>query len=103
MDNADFLAFHQSALSEVNSFLGSVFYYKGTAYVGVINDLELSNDLAEGGLIENLATVIIVPKSVLTVAPKAGERLTIEGKAVRIERVKADEVSFEIHCVTAVR
>lgn len=105
---ATFLSTFQSALDELVSVFteGSptqTFNYNGVSYPAIINDIELSNDLQDGGLLESLATVIIVSKSVLFVEPTAGETLYIGTKKVRVERVKADEVSYEIHCRTATR
>jgi len=101
MDNADFLAFHNFALSEANCFFGSPFVYKGVTYTGIINDIELSTDLKEGGLLETLGTIIVVSLCVLPVAPIAGERIIIAGKPVRIEKVIKDEVTLTIHCKSA--
>lgn len=105
---ATFLSEFQYALDEATQvFTDSSptpsFNYNGVEYPAIINDIELSNDLKEGGLLESLATVIIVSKSVMVIEPKAGETIYIGLKKVRVERVKSDEVSFEIHCRTAER
>jgi hypothetical protein len=104
----DFLSGFQSALDEVTAIFtdGSPtpsFNYKGVDYPAIINDVELSNELKEGGLLESLATVIVVSKSVLDFEPASGETLYIGTKKARIEQVKTDEVSYEIHCRTATR
>ena len=104
----DFLSGFQSALDEITGIFtnGSPtpsFNYKGLDYPAIINDVELGNELKEGGLLESLATVIIVSKSVLNVEPASGETLYIGTKKARIEQVKADKVSYEIHCRTATR
>jgi len=105
---ATFLSEFQTALDEVTAIFSNgsptpSFNYKGLDYPAIINDVELSNELKEGGLLESLATVIIVSKSVLTAEPVSGETLYIGTKKARIELVKADEVSYEIHCRTATR
>ena len=97
----DFLATVNAALAEVTDYLGSSFVYAGHTYNAVINDLELSNDLKDGGLLESLSTIIIVSKDVLQVEPKAGETLYIGPRKARIIRVKIDEISYELHCETA--
>jgi len=99
--NSDFVNFHANALAEVTNIFGSPFTYKGQSYNGVISALELSSDLKDGGLWENLRTQIIVAKCLLPSEPVAGETLFIGNKKVRIERVASDEVSFEIICISA--
>jgi hypothetical protein len=97
----DFLSFHVNALNEVASFLGSQFTYNNTVYTGIINAVELSNELVDGGLMEVLGTQIIVPRAQLATAPAAGQTLYIGTQKARIVKVELDEVSFELTCVTA--
>jgi hypothetical protein len=99
--NSDFLNFHTAALAEVTAFLGSPFTYNGTVYTGVINAIELSNELVEGGLMESLGSQIIVPKTSLPNTPKTGETVFIGTVKARINKVETDEVSYTITCVTA--
>jgi hypothetical protein len=98
----EFLELAGRALHEsVNLFGAPTFTYKGTAYPAVINDLEVSQVLMEGGLLEELITIIIVSIRVLPAPPNVGDNLCASGKALRVNSVKRDEVSWEIHCTTA--
>src|SRR5688572_22637462 len=96
-----FSDFHEEALEEVINILGTAFTYQGTAYRGVINSIELSSDFRDGGLLEMIDTVVIVPKCSFATAPQAGQTLGIDGKTVRIEKVDVDEVSYELRCKAA--
>jgi hypothetical protein len=100
MSNA-FQHFHDEALSAVILLLGSPFIYKGSTYQGIINDIELSNALEEGGFVESLSSIVVLPRTAIATPPKAGETMTIGGKKARIESVRQDEVAFEIHVKTA--
>jgi hypothetical protein len=100
---SDFTDFHTLALAEVIALLGTTIVYKGTTYNAIVNDVELSNDLQDGGFTESLASIVILQKSDIATAPKAGETLTINGKKARIESVRQDEVAYELHCKTATK
>jgi hypothetical protein len=95
-----FDSFNADALAEVTAVMGSPFTYKGAVYTGVINDLETTSILIEGGLLENLVTIIVVQKCDLPARPAVGETILIGDKTVRIENVKGDESSWELHCKT---
>ena len=97
----DFDSFNAEALAEVTKIFGSPFSYKGLKYCGVINDLEVSSLLMDGGLLEGLVTVIIVGKCDLPTRPAIGETIIVEGKTLRVEKVKDDTTSYEIHCRSA--
>jgi hypothetical protein len=97
----DFDSFNADALSEATAIMGSSFIYKGATYSGIINDLESASLLIEGGLLETLVTIIVVQKCGLPTRPAVGETILSGGKTVRIERVKEDESSWELHCKTA--
>lgn len=93
--------FNAGALAEVTEIFGSPFTYKGTCYRGVINDLEMTSVLVDGGLLEGLVTIIVVGKCDLPSRPAVGETILAEGKTLRVEKVKDDAVSYEIHCRSA--
>jgi hypothetical protein len=57
---SDFTTFQTLALEEVFSILGSTVLYKGTTFPAIINDVELSNMLEDGGFMETLGTIVIV-------------------------------------------
>lgn len=99
----EFLSIHQSALDDVTAFLGSSFVYGGVTYTGIINDLELSTENIDGGLLATIGTVIVVPISTLAVEPKAGELIYIGSRKLRIEKVKVDELAYEITCATGAK
>lgn len=81
--------------------LGSCFVYNGTTYTGIINDVEIVSTLLSGGQLEGLATVIVVEKVQLPVAPAVGKLLKANGKTLRVEKVRTDEISHELTCVQA--
>lgn len=99
--NAEILALFQASLDEVNCLLGESFTLNGLAYRGIINDVELLSTMLDGGLLEGLATIIVVPTSQLPAAPTIGQTLRARGKIMRVEKVKTDEASHEITCKTA--
>jgi len=101
--NDEFLEFNAAALEESNAFVGSQFKYKGQTYTAIINDTEITTTLDNGGFTEMLATIVLVPLGILPALPKAGETLSTDGHTLRIEKVKCDEVSIELTCVTAAK
>jgi hypothetical protein len=52
---------------------------------------------------EGLATVIVASLTSFAVTPIAGETVKVGLKTLRIERVKTDEVSIELTCVTSAK
>lgn len=99
--SCEFLRLCSESLNEsVRLFGGATFLYKGSSYSAVINDLELSQVLQDGGLLEELITIIIVSNRVLETPPNVGDTLYANGKTLRVNSVKQDEVSWEIHCTT---
>ena len=102
MNNQDFLDFNEDAFDEVNALLGEPFIYLGVTYRGVINSLETSSALNSeyAGLLETVATIINVPKTVLTVTPLAGKKVTIGNREVRIEKVTSDFFSWDLVCIS---
>jgi hypothetical protein len=102
--DCEFLRLCSESLSEsVRLFGGATFFYKGTSYPAVINDLEVSQVLIDGGLLQELITIIIVSQHILPAAPAIGETLIANGKLLRIKSNKADEVAYELHCITAAK
>ena len=93
----------QKALDATVDMLASYFVYKGATYKAVINDMELYTELAEGGLKETLATVIVVSKTQLKAKPVTGETVTISGKPARIYKVADDELAYTLTCITATK
>src|SRR4051794_16723677 len=100
MNRQDFIDINQTALDEVTEFLGEEFTYKGAAYTGIINDVEFTGELMSGGLIEGIATVIVVPLGVLPETPIVGALVKGGTKSLRIERIRVDETAIELTCVT---
>jgi len=98
---ADFISLNQCALDEASELIGECFTYKGTSYTGVINEVEFEDVLMSGGLFQKLGAIIIVSRTRLTTKPNVGETIKIDGLEMRIERVKSDETSFELICITA--
>jgi hypothetical protein len=103
MANQDFLDYHEAALDEANAFVGESFTFRGASYTGIINEVEITTALQDGGFLEGLAKVIIIPKTVLATIPAVGEKLTTNGKTLRIDKVKEDESSFEVTLITAAK
>lgn len=103
MNNADFLAFHNSGFTDALNVMGSQFVYKGNSYAGVISSIELTRDLEEAGMVETLATQIVAALAAFPVLPVSGELVTIGTKLARIHRVSSDEVSVEMIVITATK
>ncbi len=103
MTNTQYLSIVGNALASANSILGSPFIYNSTTYTGIISNVEISDDLGDGGWIQTLATSIVVPITTFGTAPTAGEKLSINGIEARIHKIITDEVSLELICITATK
>ena len=101
--NAAYLQQIQNALNQAVNIIGSQFIYNGNIYNGVINAVEISNELEAGGLVQSLANEIIVPKSAMPTAPVIGAKVTVNGQLERIEKVYSDEISYTLICITATK
>jgi len=97
----EFLDFHNAALSEGTALFGSTFIYNNKSYNAVIDPVEITTELEDGGFMEVLGTRIIVSRSQFSNTPVSGETLFIGAKKVRILKVIEDEIAFELQCVTA--
>lgn len=101
MTNADFIALHQYALAESNAILGTPFTFGAKTYTGIVSDVEIVSTLLDGGQLEGLATVVVVEIAQMPTAPAIGKLLKIGGRTLRVEKVKSDESSHELTCVSA--
>lgn len=101
--NSDFLSFHEDALDFANEYVGDSFTFRGSSYTGIISDVEITSVLENGGFMEGLAKVIIIPKTELATIPVIGEKVTTNGRTLRIDKVKEDESSWEIQMITAAK
>ena len=97
----EFYDLERTSLDEVNGIVGDCFSYKGQQYTGVINEVEFTSELMEGGALFGLATTIVVPKTQLSTKPSVGETVLIHISLFRIENVKEDQTSFTLTLVTA--
>lgn len=96
-----FSDFHEEALAEVISLLGSPLTYNGATYRGIVSAIGLSEDFRDGGLLQNIDTEIILQKSDFGTVPVAGQKVVIDGRSVRIVKVDVDESSYRLQCETA--
>lgn len=96
-----FSEFHQEALTEAIGIFGTLFTFNSASYRGVVNQIEIGSKFQDGGLLETLVTTVVVLRSDFATAPAVGQKLTIDGKLLRIEKVDRDEVSYTLSCVTA--
>lgn len=100
MASQEFNDFHEEALDEAVAFMGDTFTYKGADYQAVISEVEFTGELIEGGFMEGIATVILVPLTQLSTVPKKHDVVKVGSKTLKVEKVKTDAVSIEITCVT---
>lgn len=100
---SDFINFCKDALADVMRELGSNIVYKGTTYKAVVSDVAVNRELLSGGFLTELQTVVVIQKHLLVEPPKDGERLTVEGRQVRIISVEQDEISYTLNLETASR
>lgn len=100
---SDFEDFCKDALADAVKVLGSNVIYKGTSYKAIVSDVTVSRELLSGGFLTELQTVVVIQKHLLAEPPKDGEKLTVEGRQVRIISVEQDEVSYSLSCETAAR
>jgi hypothetical protein len=101
MTKRDFISLNQSALNEAMELIGECFLYNGNSYTGAIDHVEFQEDLMSGGIFQKLGAVIVVSKTEIPAKPVIGETLNIDGVTMRIEKVKADETSYELTCISA--
>lgn len=100
---SDFIDSQLEAFDEVIDLLGSTVTHKGTSYSAIVNSIRTSTKPQDGGLLGEIDSIVLVRKSDFAAAPVAGDRLTIDGKTVRIDTVDMDEVAYELRCVTAAK
>lgn len=80
---------------------GETVQYDGANVAAVIDDLEDSDALGLSSVTEERRVNVSVRRSLLTRTPRVGDRITVRGEALTVDRItdSGDGVSWVLACV----